>query len=287
MRVLITGGNGFVARNLREQLGEPFEVMAVGRSDLDLMEADKVYHFIKEGNFEAVVHTATYDAVAVGSTKDPALVLENNLKMFFNVARCQDFFKKMVYFGSGAEFNREYWVPRMKEDYFDCHVPTDQYGFSKYVMTKYAMVSDKIYNLRLFGNFGKYDDWRTRLIPNVCYQVITDLPVKIQQNKFYDFLYVNDLVRVVKWLMISKPKRKVYNLCTGGVIDYKSVAEKIIKISGKKKKLEMAVEGLGQEYSGDNSLLFGEMKGFEFTPFDEALVSLYNWYDQNKEEIFK
>ena len=70
------------------------------------------------------------------STKDPSLVLQNNLKMFFNISRCADHFGKMIYYGSGAEFGRENWNPKMQETYFDQNVPTDPYGLSKYIMTK-------------------------------------------------------------------------------------------------------------------------------------------------------
>ena len=100
----------------------------------------QVYNFVKNEQFDVVIHTATYDAAPKNSLKDPAKVLENNLRMFFNIVRCQDYFGKMIYFGSGAEFGRENWKPKMKEVYFDQHIPEDQYGFSKYIMTKYAAI---------------------------------------------------------------------------------------------------------------------------------------------------
>jgi GDP-L-fucose synthase len=36
------------------------------------------------------------------------------MKMFFNIASCKDYFDKMIYFGSGAEFDPENWIPKMK-----------------------------------------------------------------------------------------------------------------------------------------------------------------------------
>src|SRR4030042_1885459 len=136
----------------------------------------------------------------------------------------------------------------MREDYFDKHVPTDQYGFSKYIMTKYAQLNDNIYNLRLFGVFGKYDDWRTRFIPNVCCQAIIDMPIRMEQNKFYDFLSVDDLVKIVKWFINNKPKNSIYNVCTGGGNDLKTLAEKNIKIS--RKNLDIKI--LCKTLNGDN-----------------------------------
>ena len=286
-KLLITAGNGFVAKNLTEQLQNEYSIMAPKRQELDLTDTENVSQFIKKNNFDVVIHTATYDAVAKFSTKDPTKVLGNHLKMFFNVARCKDYFGKMIYFGSGAEFCREHWIPKMKEDYFDTYVPTDQYGFARYVITKYALANKNIYNLRLFGLFGKYDNWQTRLIPNVCCLAIYNMPIQIEQNKLYDFLYINDLVKITKWVIENNPNNNIYNTCTGKTIAFKTIAEEIMKVSEKNLKIKFLNEGFGAEYSGDNSLLISELKNINFTPFDEAIKEIYNWYNINKSCIDK
>jgi GDP-L-fucose synthase len=275
MNILITGGNGFIAKNLFEQLKCGYNVVSLGSKELNLLDSAKVFKYIKKNKFDVVIHTATYDAAPKHSKKDPNKVLENNLRMFFNIVRCKDYFGKLLYFGSGAEFDREHWKPKMTEDYFDKFVPQDQYGYSKYLMTKYTLLNSDIYNLRLFGVFGKYDDWRTRLISNINYNVKMNLSVRIEQNKHYDFLYIDDLVKIVKWFIDNKPQKSVYNVCTGKTIDFETIAKKIIKISGKKLDFKIEKGGIGKEYSGDNSLLLKELKGFEFTPIDYSLKYLY------------
>ena len=125
MKILITGGNGFIARNLFEHLNNEYTVLSCNSKELNLLESSKVAKFIRKKNFDVIIHTATYDAAPKHSTKKPSKVLEYNLKMFFNIVRFNDYFDKMIYFGSGAEFSRDNWIPRMKEDYFDKHVPTD------------------------------------------------------------------------------------------------------------------------------------------------------------------
>jgi len=287
MKILITGGNGFIARNLFEQLNTEYAVVAPNSKELNLLNFSGVFDYIKGNQFDAVIHTATYDAAPKHSIKDSSKVLENNLKMFFNLARCKDYFNKMIHFGSGAEFTRECWVSKMREDYFDQHIPQDQYGFSKYIMTKYTQLSSNIYNLRLFGVFGKYDDWRTRIIPNACCRVVLNTPIVIHQNKLYDFLYVNDLGKIVKWFIFNKPQKKVYNVCTGTTHAFKTIAEKIIKISGKKSDIIIETKNLGEKYGGDNSLLMSELKDFKFSSIDESIEALYEWYDSNKHIIKK
>jgi UDP-glucose 4-epimerase len=287
MKVLITGGNGFIARNLTERLGSEYQILAPNSQDLNLLDSDGVANCIKNHSFDVVIHTATYDAAPKHSTKDPAKVLENNLKMFFNVARCSEHFGKMIYFGSGAEFGREHWKHKMSEVYFDQHVPEDQYGFSKYIMTRHAQLSQNIYNLRIFAVFGKYEDWRVRFISNACARAIYDLPITINQNVFFDFMCIDDLVEIVRWFMHHQPRQHVYNVCTGQVIDFKTLADQIIAISGKKLDVIVKTDGLGKEYSGDNSMLLNELDGFAFTPLEKSVEDLYRWYECNKHLIDK
>ncbi|MBI4351703.1 MAG: NAD(P)-dependent oxidoreductase [Elusimicrobia bacterium] len=280
MKLLITGGKGFVARSLAEQLGKGYEIAAPGRQELDLLDADRVADYLKAGKFDAVLHCATYDAAPKTSTKDPAKVLEYNLRMFFNLARSGADFGRLVYFGSGAEFGREHWKPRMSEDFFDEHVPPDPYGFSKYLMTRHALSASNIYNLRLFGVYGKYDDWRYRFIPNICARLALDLPLLIARNRTMDLLYIDDLVKMTDWLLRAEKPRKVYNACSGEARDYVSIAGDILAVSGKRAVLSVKTPGLGREYSGDNSLLLGD-SGLRPVPMKKALKELYDWYAAN------
>jgi len=285
-KILITGGSGFIARNLKEQLNNEFLIESLPRTELNLLEFEKVFNHIKTGKYDVIIHTATYDAAPKNSLKDPAKVLENNLKMFFNIVRCKEYFGKMIYFGSGAEYDRKHWIPKMKENYFDKYVPEDQYGFSKYIMTKYAYLSNNIYNLRLFAVFGKYENWSYRVISNLCCKAILNLPLIIHQNKSFDFLYIDDLVRIVKWFIDNKSRHKVYNVCSGEVFDFETIAKKIVAISGEKLEI-MVKEETSIEYSGDNSLLLSELGNFHFTPIDKAIKSLYEWYMLNIKDIDK
>jgi len=284
-KILITGGNGFLARSIAEKLADKYLIKRCNRSLLDLNDSSAVFKFLKQGSFDVVIHTATYDAAPKDSLKDKNKVLESNLNMFFNLARCKDLYGKMLYFGSGAEFSREHWVSQMSESYFDKYVPKDQYGFSKYVMAKYAETTNNIFNLRLFGVFGEYDDWRYRFIPNICCHAVMNMPVKVHQNARVDFLYINDLVKIVKWFIEKEQKQQIYNVCSAKESEYSLIAQKVIDVSGKSLKRVIDNPECSRQYSGNNSLLLNEMGGMAFTSMDEALKQLYAWYDVNQELI--
>ena len=289
-KILVTGGDGFIAKSLYESYNEKYDVISLNRTALDLTDSPTVQNFLTKNQFDVVIHTANYDAAPEFTTKDKTKVLEQNLNMFFNIARCNKDFGKMIYFGSGAEFGRENWIPKMDEDYFDKYVPQDQYGYSKYLMTKYALLSDNIYNLRLFGLFGKHDDWRYRFIPNICCKAALGLPVVIKQNAKFDHLYIDDLIKIVKWVIDNEPIEKVYNACSGDVYDYYTLAQKVIDISSKTLDIIIEKNGLKHEYSGDNSRLTSEVNDLSFVKSDDAIQNLYHWYSHNtsviKKELF-
>jgi len=205
--------------------------------------------------------------------------------MFFNVARFQECYGKMIYFGSGAEYDLRKCAPKMEEAQFDLSVPADDYGFSKYVMAKYAECVDNIYDLRLFGIFGKYEDWEIRFISNVCCKAVWNLPVSIRQNVLFDYMDVRDLVGITEWFITNTPKHKHYNVCTGRTLELRSIAEKVLAASGKILDIGVAKMGLGKEYGGDNSRLLEELKGYRFTDMNDSIRDLYRWYEANRHMI--
>jgi len=284
MQILITGASGFIGRNLKEQLAEKYEILAPSRDELDLLDAGKVQRYLEAHGFAAVIHAATWDATR-NSDKDTSLVLEHNLTMFLNIARCSSAYGKLIHFGSGAEFAREHWIPRMKEDYFGEHVPQDSYGLSKYLIHQHGERADNIVNLRLFGVFGKYEDWEIRFISNACCKAILDLPITIKQNVRFDYLYVDDLVRITDWFIQNRPEEKAYNICTGQTHDLITLAEKVLRVSGKELEIRVARPGLGTECSGDPSKFLRRVGGFAFSDIDASVKELYEWYQSHRADI--
>lgn len=285
-KIFITGGSGFIGRNLNEQFTDRYSIFAPSRVELDLLDEDKVCDYIKKHRFDTIIHCATENATR-NSKSDITNVLYHNCKLFFNLARCNDYYGKMIYYGSGAEYDKRYYVSRMSEDYFDTHVPIDDYGFSKYIMAKYTEHSHNIYDLRLFGVFGKYEDWEIRFISNACCKAVMNLPITIKQNIFFDYLFIDDLVKITEWFIENNPKEKFYNVSTGARYDLLTLARKVINVAEKNLDIKVACEGMGKEYSGDNSKLQKEIPGLIFTSIDDAIRELYNWYVVNKHLLSK
>lgn len=279
MKILITGGSGFIGRNLIEYLSQKHEIFAPTHKELDLIDDDAVQDYFKTHQIDIVIHSAVKPAHR--NAKDPTNQLYDNTRMFFNIVRNADRFEKMIFISSGAVYDMRYYIPKMKEEYFDNHVPIDELGFSKYICAKYIENIENIVELRLFGVFGKYEDYSIRFISNAICKTLYDLPITIKQDRRFDYLYIDDLMPVIDYFLKNKGKYKSYNVTPGEAVELKILAERIRNISEKNLPILIAQDGMGMEYSGDNSRLHEEIPGTRFTSIYDAIHQLYKWYIKN------
>lgn len=283
LKLLITGGSGFIGRNLVESLGQSYDILAPSSAELNLMDAAAVRDYLGAHHFDVIVHAATTRSNRLMGA--PADMLDRNCRMFFNLVRNDARFGKMIHFGSGAEYDRSGLPSRVREDYFDTLVPGDPYGFSKYICAKYIERSDRIWNLRLFGVFGKYEAWEVRFISNACCRVLKGLPITIRQDTKFDYLCVEDLADFTAWFIENDARAKAYNVCTGNGPSLTELARIVAEASCLNPDIIVKNQGLAPEYTADNSLLLKEVGGFCFRDLRNSIRDLYQWYDTHLEII--
>lgn len=269
MKMLITGTNGFIGRNLKEYFQDRYDgVYCPKRADLNLLDSQAVYEYLIKNEFEVVIHCA----VTITS-------VEQNLKMYFNIERGSSSFGKMLCMGSGAEYDMNNYISKMKEEYFGKHIPSDIYGFPKYVIAKDIESHRRnIINLRLFGIYGKYEDYKRRFISNNICRALCHLEISINKNMFFDYLYIDDFSKIVEMFINKDAQHRSYNICTGKSIDLLTLAKIIQEVDGKALPITIKEDGFKTEYTGDNTRFLQEYGEFDFTPPEKAIRELYYWY---------
>ncbi len=282
MRILVTGGSGFVGRNLVLWLRPRHEVSAPGRKELDLLDSVGVDSFFAHRQFDVVIHAASEGVSRM--TPAASTVFGNNCRMFFNLARNGGSMGRLFFLSSGAVYDRAHWRSGLLEEDFGRHVPADDYGFSKYVCAQAARALDQVYELRLFGLFGPHEDWRLRFVSNTCCRALWELPVVIRQNVSFDYIDVEDLCRIIESLLDRDLRYRQYNVCRGSALPLLTLARKIGFIAGRNLEIQVKTEG-SLEYSGDNGRLLRELPGLCFQQLDDSLARLYAWYATRKEMV--
>ncbi len=285
-KILLTGSGGFIGRNILESLSSQYEILAPRSQELNLLDFDATQKYLNEKQVDEVIHTAVYQ-VTRNSHKDPALNLSNNLRMFFNLANCNSLYERMIYFGSGAEYGKQCPIKKVTEADFGKVIPSDDYGFFKYIITKSLPSFPNIYNLRLFGIFGKYEDLQIRFISNAIVKALSGMDITIKKNVVFDYLYIDDFIKILQTILNARTlPYQVMNVCTGTTVELKQLAEIIKKISKKNISINVKEAGLAHEYSAKNILLTESLQP-TFSPIKDSVKKLYEWYKKHPEVIDK
>ena len=213
MKVLITGRNGFLAKELSDRLSD-LEVICVGRQELDLTRSANVDLFFKGKYFDAVIHTAILGGRR--GQQDNFQDFSDNVSMFNNLVKHRDKFKKFINFCSGASFGRSADIYEWHENRIYSWLPGagDYYGMSKNIIGRECNKMDGFYNLRLFGCFGFYEDEK-RFIKSSLEKALVGDPIVIHQNKMMDYVSVEDICTVVRHYLNNdiEEELKDINVC--------------------------------------------------------------------------
>lgn len=283
-KILLTGGTGFIGKNILEQLRGKYNFIAPSHRELDLTNTEIVDKFFKRsGNFDLVIHTAIVGGTR--KTADSPQIAVSNLRMFFNVAKNRKYFSKMIHLGSGIEYGKEQPLVKVEEEDFDKYVPQGNFGFYKYFCGKFVENSQGMVNLRLFGVFGKYEDATIKFISNAICKSILGMSITINQNVFFDYLYIEDFINILDYFITHKARYRSYNVGRGKPIDLITIAKKISKIANSKSPIKVMSKGLAYEYTCNNRRLLEELGNFEFADFDKSLRQLYSWYLAGKRTL--
>ena len=218
--IFITGANGFIGKNLKEFLSIKYNLLTPNSKELDLTDETKVKAFFENNKVDFVIHCANRGGLR--GTADSQDVVTDNLKMFDNL--CENMTnQRMIFFGSGAQYDKTRNLKKIKENDFGKNIPKDYYGYSKYLITKKILQKENIVNLTLFGCYGKYE-LSSRFPSYAINQNLKKEDIVINQNVFFDYLYIDDLCKVVECFINNKPKSKIINVTPTNSIDLVSVS---------------------------------------------------------------
>lgn len=178
-RILITGGNGYIAKSLYNALKDKYNVTSITRHDFDLTSFKAMDKFFQGKYFDVVIHCAVQGGsrLKIETSED----MDVNLVMYYNLLQHKHHYNKFIHFGSGAEI----------------YNPESPYGISKRIIAKSILEMDNFYNIRIFGVFDE-NELNTRFIKANILRYLKKDSMMIQ-NKKMSFFYMQDLIKLVRY----------------------------------------------------------------------------------------
>lgn len=268
-KILITGSNGFIARNIAARLRN-CEITLTNRSNLNPLIASDVDNFFKDKYFDVVIHTAIKGGTRLA--EDESEFVYQNCLMHFNILRNQQSFGKYISFGSGAELDRSLDIDELSS--YTKSLPTDPYGMSKILIARSGEVFDKFYNIRIFNIFNE-DELPTRMIKGNIFRYINREPMVIHQDKYMDFMYFDDFMKIVNFYIYEKDCPKVINCSYEKKYLLSDIAQCINLLSDYKVDIQILDDTMGKSYIGKYEL--GDY-GITTGTLEDGISKCYKYY---------
>lgn len=308
MRVLVTGGNGFIGHTLvRHLLKEGNQVKVIDIKPIKFTHPN--LEFARKSVLEdirwemrdcdMVFHLAAELGV-INSDQKPLNTLSVNIDGTVNVFRCAlgTNVKKIVYTSSSEVYGEPRDIP-INED--SPKSPVSIYGVSKLTAEMYAYGYCKEYGVdinpvRLFNVYGPGQGFEW-VMPIFIKKVLNNEPPLVfgDGSQVRCFTYISDVVSGMETVRKKGAKGEAYNIANTDQITMKELAETIIKVSDKNLKPKIVGFG-GDTRTREREIMkrvpsIGKLNALGWKPevgIQHGIEKTYKWYKESlgKEELF-
>jgi len=200
LKILITGSNGFIGKNLVEFYSNKHEILTHTRKD-NIKES-------LEKNPDVIINCAA-DIYGDSTMFESNVLLVNNILNYVKQNVC-----KFVQIGSSAEYGRKQ-TPSKETDFLD---PTTMYEATKAAATLLCIGVAKSYRLpivvaRPYSVYGKYEK-NYRLFSALYDAYKSNKPMILNQG-YHDFIYIKDFIRGIN-ILVESDSEKI----TGDIVNF-------------------------------------------------------------------
>lgn len=312
MRVLVTGGMGFIGSNFIRYLLERYDDVSVvnldklsyGSNPGNLEKVDESRHLFVKGDVrdyklllrlledvDLVVNFAAETHVD-RSISSPLYFIENNVMgtaTLLEAVRSSRSDVRVVHISTDEVYGSAVEGSFREDDPLN---PSSPYSASKAASDLVCLAYYKTYGLdvvivRPSNNFGPYQ-YPEKLIPKTIIRARLGLkiPVYGSGRNMREWTYVMDTCEAIDLVARKGSKGGVYNVSSGHQLSNLEVVYKILDIMGRDRGLVEFVDdrpGHDFRYSIDSSRIREELGWRPRYSFDEALRITVEWYMANED----
>ncbi len=265
MRVLVTGGAGFIGSHICERLlKEGYEVICLDNFDpyydpglkrnnikpflidkkFKLVEGDirdqRLVREIISQDVDYIFHYAAQAGVRA-SVENPLKPHEVNTTGTLSIlqASLNSSVKKIINASSSSVYGKVNYLPF---DENHSTTPVSPYGVSKLMAEHYCIVFSEIYGLKIIS-IRLFTVYGPRMRPDLSISIFTKRALENETIEIFgdgtktrDFTHINDVIEA-NLLAIEKGNSGVYNIGSGSRISISELAKRIIKVTGARSKV--------------------------------------------------
>ncbi len=312
MRILVTGGLGFIGSNFCQyaiNLHPNVEVTNVDKigigadlSNLKKLEKEKRYKFVKgdirdsklmsrlikksDGivNFAAETHVDR-------SIADPDEFIQNNTVGTIAILEAMRKYNnqtKLVQVSTDEVYGE---IPEGSFTENDPPKPSNPYSASKAAADMFLLAYSRTYRLnasisRCTNNYGPYQ-LPEKLVPKTIIRAVKNLKIPVYGTgmNIRDWIYVQDHCEAIDLVLTKGQPGAIYNVSAGNETSNLEIVRKILKQLGRDQGLVTFVEdrpGHDTRYSLDSSRIRSELGWKPKHSFEKALSETVDWYVDNE-----
>ncbi len=314
-KILVCGGTGFIGRNIVEFFSKlnDYEVHATHYKrnkfsnnnikwyKVDLRNKNQVNKIIN--NFEIVFQAAATTSGARDIVNKPYIHVTDNAVMNSYIFRAahENNIKHLIFFSCTVMYHSS--NINLKEKDFDPSKDLQKkyYGvghtklyieklcnfYSSFGKTKYSVIRHS----NIYGPYDKFDFEKSHFFGASISKIMqNDKVINIwgKGTEKRDFLYVDDLMFFLEKLInYQKLNFKLYNCSYGKAFSINQIIKKMIKISGKKLKIEydLSAPTITSNMKISSKLAEKELNWTPKTHIDKGIQKTISWWKKNIKNV--
>lgn len=294
MNTLVTGGSGLVG----SCVGGTHKPRS---SDLDLLNYDQIYQYIKDHNIKRIVHCAARVGGVKENTEKPADFFYDNMQMTLNVihAAKECNVEKVICMLSTCIFPYQVEYPLTTEQIHlgEPHPSNYGYGFAKRMTEVNARAYREQYGMNIvtvvpcnvYGIGDNFNLDSSHVIPGLIHKYYlasrddTDVTIWGGGQAKREFIYNKDLGKIVDWVVDNYDDEEPLIISPDEEISIASLSNEIASIFSFFNTIffdNSMPDGMLRKPS-DNSKLKELLPDFSYTSLGEGLQETIDWFVEN------
>jgi len=304
MTILVAGGSGLVGSAIVRELKRlNQDVVGISSKDVDLLDRNKTFEFIKNLKPTAIIDSAAKVGGIGGNNSYPVEFLSQNLRIQSNLMDAAHAVKvsKFVFLGSSCIYPRDCAQP-IKEEYLltgELEQTNSAYAIAKIAGIELIKSYRKEYGYKwisvmptnMYGPNDNFDLENGHVLPVLIRKFIEAKQSGIGQVILWgsgaplrEFLHVDDLAKAILLCMANYDDSEQINIGSGHEVSIKDLASKISRLVGFTGKIiwdTRKPNGTPRKILDSSKITSLGWK--PLISLDEGIISTVNWYLLNAE----